>query len=308
MEHDLWSDVELRHLQTLRLIAQTGSFRLAAESLGYAQPAVSQQLAALEAMVGLRLVDRRRGARVATLTEAGEILVRHADAVVARMLAARADLRALAAGSAGTLRVGTYQSVSARILPESLRRFLKRWPRVTVELREGSDDEELLVLLAAGEVDLAFGGVPPDGPFDSVEMVRDAWFLLTWAGSPLARRQAPLTVGDLRDEPLIAFRSTSSTEVRLEEFLRGSGLDPRIVFRTDDNPTVQGLVAAGFGSAFLPALAIDLRDPRLVRIPMDIPPRTLAVAWHRDRTRSPAAAAFVATVLEVCAELDLPTT
>ena len=162
MIDDLWAGIELRHLQTLRAIARTGSFRAAAESLGYAQPAVSQQLAALEDAVGLRLVDRRRGARVATLTEAGELLVRHADALVDRILAARADLRAFAEGSAGTLRVGTYQSVSARILPESLRRFLVRWPRVTVELREGSDDEELLVLLADGAVDLTFGGVPTD--------------------------------------------------------------------------------------------------------------------------------------------------
>jgi LysR family transcriptional activator of glutamate synthase operon len=175
-----------------------------------------------------------------------------------------------------------------------------------VELREGSDDEELMVLLADGELDLAFGGVPPAGPFEFVEMLRDDWFLLTRAGSPLAGLQGPLSVTDLRDEPLIAFRSTSSTEARLEEFLRGSGLVPRIVFRTDDNPTVQGLVAAGFGSAFLPALAIDMGDPRLVRIPMDIPPRTLAVAWHLDRTLTAAARAFVDAALEVCAELDLP--
>src|SRR5512137_2003955 len=113
---DQWAVLELRHLESLRAIARTGSFRAAADELDYTQSAISQHLAALEAIVGLRLVDRGRGRRQVSLTEAGEILVRHADAIAARLSAARADLNAYAEGAVGTLRVGTYQSVSARIL------------------------------------------------------------------------------------------------------------------------------------------------------------------------------------------------
>ena len=118
-----WDELELRHLTTLRAIARAGSFHAAADSLGHVPSVVSQQLAALEAITGTRLVDRGRGRRTVTLTPAGETLLRHADAVEARLGAARADLRAIAAGTAGTLRVGTFQSVSARVLPALLLRF-----------------------------------------------------------------------------------------------------------------------------------------------------------------------------------------
>ena len=308
MDRDLWAGVELRHLQTLRAIAQTGSFQGAADALDYAQPAISQQLAALEEIVGLRLVDRRRGSRRATLTEAGQLLVGHADAVATRLRVARAELSALAEGTAGTIRVGTYQSVSARILPELLRRFFDRWPQVNVELQEGADESELPARLAVGEIDLAFGGLPAlDQPFDGVELLRDPWFLLTSKGSPLADRRGPLSVDAVDGERLIAFRITGNVQAGLEAFLNASGVNPRIIFRTDDNATVQGLVATGFGSALLPALVIDSTDPRLVRIPIAIPPRVIAITWHRDRAQSPAAQAFVATAREVCTELVLPT-
>jgi molybdate transport repressor ModE-like protein len=304
MDRDLWPGVEFRHLQTLRAIAQWGSFHAAAHAMEYAQPAVSQHLAALESVVGLRLVDRRRGGRRATLTAAGSLLLQHADAVATRLRAAQADMRALVEGSAGTLRVGTYQSVSARIVPALLRRFSELWPKVGVELREGPDDGDLLGRLAAGELDLIFCGPPPaDGPFSSAEVLRDPWFLLVSHGSPLAQRRRPLAVSDLADVPLVAFRATSSAQSALEDFIRGHGVALSIVFRTDDNATVQGLVANGYGSAIVPALAIDLADPRVERIPIDIPPRRIVIAWHRDRVTSPGAEFFIATAQGVGRDL-----
>lgn len=302
--NDLLPSLSVRHLQTFRALVDQGSFHAAAEALNYTQSSVSVHVAALEAALGVRLFERSRGRRTIRLTEAGEVLLGHVQAVLDRLRLARADMRALAAGSIGTLRVGTYQSVSAKIVPALLRRFSDRWPRVTVELREGPDDEELLGLLSSGTLDLAFSAPPPpDGPFGWVEILRDSWYLLTAEGSALAGRPAPLRVADLADEPLVAFRATGSAQAGLEAFMRGSGMAPRIIFRTDDNATVQGLVAAGFGAALFPALAIDMADPRVVRIPIDIPPRTIAITWHRDRVPSPAAESFVATAREVGGEL-----
>src|SRR5205085_2208607 len=118
MSADLVSQLELRHLVALRAVAETGSFGRAAEQLGYTQSAVSQQIAALERAVGAQLVERPGGPRPISITEAGTVLLRHADGIVARLRAAQADLAALSAGDAGTLRVGTYQSVGSRVLPE----------------------------------------------------------------------------------------------------------------------------------------------------------------------------------------------
>src|SRR5437763_13749616 len=110
MEPDRWLGIELRHLMALEAVAREGPFGRAAKSLGYTQSAVSQQIAALERIVGARLVDRPGGPRPVSLTDAGELLLRHAAATVARPAAAQADIAALAAGQGGVVRVGVYHS------------------------------------------------------------------------------------------------------------------------------------------------------------------------------------------------------
>ena len=160
------SNVELRHFVALEAVGRTHSFVAASRELGYTQSAISQQIARLEQAVGQRLVERPGGPRPVALTDAGRLLLRHADAIVAQLDAAQADMNALAEGAAGPLRVGIFQSVGARILPALLRRFREEWPRVEVRVREETDAAELLRLLAHGELDLTFADLPlPDGPY-----------------------------------------------------------------------------------------------------------------------------------------------
>src|SRR5881398_4231319 len=144
MGSDSWLGAELRHFLALEAVAREGSFGKAARKLGYTQSAVSQQIAALERIVGQRLIERPGGPKPVSLTEAGRLLLTHADAIAARVAAAQADLNALGEGEAGTLRVGVFQSVGQRILPELMRRFSTSWPKVDVSLTESADDTELL--------------------------------------------------------------------------------------------------------------------------------------------------------------------
>jgi DNA-binding transcriptional LysR family regulator len=304
MEPDRWLGVEVRHLAALEAVARERSFGRAAESLGYTQSAVSQQIATLERAVGERLVERPGGPRPVALTEAGELLLGHAGAIVARLKAAQADLRALSEGRAGSLRVGAFQSVGARILPDVLRRFAGAWPEVELHLRESSADDELLELVERGELDLAFVMLPtPDGPFGSIELLRDPYVLVARAGSELAAGPAA-RLDDLRDEPLVGNRLCRSSTLA-ENALRLRGIEPTVAFRSDDNGTVQGLVAAGVGSAVVPRLAVDEADERVVVLALEpaLPPRLIGLAWHRDRHRSAAARAFVDCAVELCGEL-----
>src|SRR5947199_6500286 len=168
MERDRFLGVELRHLAALEAVSRTRSFGRAARDLGYTQSAVSQQIAQLERTVGQRLVDRPGGPRPVDVTDAGRLLLRHADAIVAQLDAAQADMAALAEGAAGPLRVGIFQRVGARILPGLIRRFKQDWPRVEVSVREETDAADLLRLLEHGELDLTFADLPlPEGPFES---------------------------------------------------------------------------------------------------------------------------------------------
>jgi DNA-binding transcriptional LysR family regulator len=305
MGSDGWLGVEFRHLAALQAVAEEGSFGRAAERLGYTQSAVSQQIAALERVVGQRLIERPGGPRRASTTEAGELLLRHAAGIVARLHAAQADLAAFAAGAAGTLRVGTYQSVGARVLPEVMREFHEAWPKVEIQLTESADDGNLLELIERGELDLSFVMLPvEEGPFETVELMRDPHVLVVSADSPLARRRRPPSLAEVAEQPLIGCRQCRSVH-QLETRFRDAGLESRVVFRSDDNGTIQGLAAAGVGAALVPLLSVQPEDERIAVLTLtDVPPRRIAVAWHRDRYRSPAMRAFVEQALGVCARVE----
>jgi DNA-binding transcriptional LysR family regulator len=254
--------------------------------------------------VGERLLERPGGPRAVSLTEAGRLLLRHAEAIVARLHAAQADMAALSSGQGGRLRVGTFQSVGARVLPAVMRRFAAEWPHVELILTESASDEELQRLVERGELDLAFA-MPPllDGPFDSLELLSDPYVLLVPAEHELAElpRASLVELGDLT---LIGNRACRSTQLAEDE-LTQRGVTVDVAFRSDDNGTVQGLVGAGFGAALVPLLTVNRHDERVRVLELDpeIPPRRIALAWHRDRHRSPAARAFAEVAAEVCADV-----
>jgi molybdate transport repressor ModE-like protein len=301
MEPNELFGVELRHLAALEAVARTRSFGRAARDLGYTQSAVSQQIAQLERIVGQRLVERPGGPRPVDLTDAGRLLLRHADAIVAQLDAARADMAALAEGAAGPLRVGIYQSVGARILPALLRRFGEEYPRVEVSVREETDAADLLRLLEHGELDLTFADLPlPEGPFETEEVLSDPYVLLVPAKSGLAKRESAPPLRELAAVPLVTWRQLGQPEI----YLRGRVPDLNIVFRSDDNGTLMGLVAEGLGLAIVPLLVVNPRNPAFVALSYGnrIPPRHLAIVWHRDRYRSPAAIAFAELARELGSE------
>lgn len=305
-EPDRWLGVELRHLAALQAVGEEGSFGRAATRLGYTQSAVSQQIATLERIVGERLVERPGGPRAVSLTEAGALLLRHAEAIMARLHAAQADLDLFSRGESGSLRIGTYQSVAARLLPRILKQFKGFWPDIDIHLANPMTDDKLLDQLERGEIDLTFTVLPlPDGPFDGVELMLDPFVLLVQAGEPLAMQTAAPTLSQIGELPLISFAQCRGT-TQAEDQLRAHGFEPNVVFRSDDNGTVAGLVAAGMGVAIAPRLTVEAHpDGVAVRdIGFLVPPRLLALAWHRDRYQSAAARAFVETAREVCAELD----
>jgi molybdate transport repressor ModE-like protein len=301
MESDSWLGIELRHFLALEAVAREGSFGKAAQALGYTQSAVSQQIATLERIVGQRLVERPGGPKPVSLTEAGRLLLTHADAIAARVAAAQADLMALSEGEAGTLRVGVFQSVGQRILPELMQRYLKAWPQVKVTLTESANDEELLALVERGDLDLTFSDLPlTEGPFESVELLRDPYVLVVAADSPLADGDTPPPLREVAELDLIGHKHCRTLK-QLEANIRRP---LHFVFRSDHNQTVQALVASGVGSALVPRLTMDPQDDstKMLELPK-LPPRIIALAWHRDRYRTPAARAFVETAQEVTAEL-----
>jgi DNA-binding transcriptional LysR family regulator len=228
---------------------------------------------------------------------------RHAARLSAQLQAAEADLTALAEGTARTLRVGTFQSVSIRVLPDAVRQLIAERPGVEVRLHEASWDHELLDLVERGRLDLAFALVPADGPFEYVELMRDPYVLLVQAGSTIAERRVLPTLAELGRLPVIAY---SKSIYGIEGVLRSRGIEPNVVFRTDESAAVQRLVAAGVGAALVARLSIDREIPGVVAIDASrrVPARPIGLAWHRDSTPSDAAQTFIAAAQARCDELS----
>ena len=143
-----------------------------------------------------------------------------------------------------------------------------------------------------------------DGPFETVELMRDPYVAVLPADSLLATRPKPPSLRELAAMPLIGNRQCRSVH-QIENRFRDAGLEPSVVFRSDDNGTIQELVAAGVGVALVPLLTVDPAHEGTAVIGLaGVPPRRIGIAWHRDRYRSPAARAFVELAQEVGAQVE----
>jgi DNA-binding transcriptional LysR family regulator len=290
-EREPWLGVELRHLAALLAVARTGSFRRAADELGYVQSAISQQIAFLEQLVGTRVIERTRGMRGVSVTEAGEALLVHAEQIVGRFHAARADLDALANDERPVLRLGLPHGVAAGLLPPVVRQLAIDAPAVRIAPTEATREEPLLQALERGDLDAAIAELPVSSPaFTTLALRPDPHVLIVESGSRVAQIDRPLTADDLRDLPLVVHTALPG----LEEHLRAGGFEPWVAFRSDSTATVEAMVAAGVGGAIVPTLALGPPMAGTVRIGVGdlVPPRTAGICWHRDRRRSAAIEAF----------------
>lgn len=239
------------------------------------------------------------GAGTAELT-AGAVLLEHAQSVVTTLRIATADVEAVARGDRGRLRIGLMQSVGTKILPSLLMRFAVERPEVEIVLHEAHDAHELLAMVEAQQLDLAFSAeMEPDGPLTTRLVLEDPFVVLA-PNTPQWRNRSHITIDEIATHPLVGNRNPSCCGQALLAF---GDIKPNFVFESDDNSTIQGCVAAGLGISLAPMLTIDLADPTttIVEVEPPVPPRKLTVSWHASRRPSALLDAFVEATLEVCA-------
>src|SRR5919204_620351 len=255
-----------QRLRVFREVAHRGSFSAAADSLSYTQSAVSQSVAALEAEMGVKLLERdRRGARPSS---AGEALLAHADGILAQLEAAEAEVAAIAGLRGGRLAMASFPTAGATIVPLAVATFRQAHPDVALSLAEG-EPEEIAPRLRAGEFDLAllfeFPGVRerPGIGLRTVPLLEDPMHVALPAQHPLAAKPA-LTLGDLRDQDWVQTSASSPCARHVVRSCLAAGFEPKVTFESDDYETVQGLVAAGVGVALIPHLALTNVHPGIV--------------------------------------------
>jgi DNA-binding transcriptional LysR family regulator len=292
--HELWN-LDVRHLAALSAIAETRSFSRAADMLGYGQSAVSQQLAALERVVGQRLVDRGSGPRPVTLTSAGATVLEHARWILDRLELAQSELAAMEAGAAGSLRVGTFQSAGARLLPRVVATYHRRWADISVSIHNESREGELPDLVREGSLDVAFVEASTGGEgLQAVELMVDRFVALVPPGHRLASRRS-ISLSELDGEDFVDGSVADACAAKGEQALRAAGVLGRTVMRSPDNPTRQRLVHAGLGCAVQPGLTVEPGLPDggvIVQLKEDLH-RVISLTWSSERTPSFALERFI---------------
>jgi molybdate transport repressor ModE-like protein len=256
--------IEARHLRVLRAVAATGSFSAAARELGCTQPAVSQQMKALESSAGTPLLIRT--GREMRLTQAGEALVRHASGILAGLTAAEEEVAAIAGLRAGRVRLVSFPSGSSTLVPTALAALRAAHPGTRVSLVE-AEPPRSVEMLREGDCDVALAfryGAGPDEWNDLVvrPLLADRLVGLVPEGHRLADAES-VGIAELAEEPWIA--GCPRCRRQLVDVCEEAGFTPRIDFATDDYPAVVGLVGAGLGVAVLPALAIESVRPKGAR-------------------------------------------
>jgi DNA-binding transcriptional LysR family regulator len=289
--------LNVQRLKILREVVAQGSFSEAASSLNYTQSAVSQAIATLESEAGVPLLERdRRGVRPTT---AGERLNAHAGRILTQLDAAEAELGAIAGIKGGELRMASFPTAGATLMPLAIAAFRAAYPDVTLSLVEG-EPEELAPRLRDGEFDLGlifeFEGTGELGPgLRGAPLFEDPMKLALPKGHRLAHGEQ-VALEDLADESWVQTSEASACARHVVRICRAAGFEPRVSFESDDYLTVQGLVAAGVGVALIPELALSQTvsyDIAVRELHPEGPVRHVVAATGGSGVSLPAAAAML---------------
>lgn len=299
--------LDAKRLRVLREVAVQGSFSAAAEELSYTQSAVSQQIAALEREVGARLLER--GARGVRLTDAGRALVDHTEAILARMAAAEAELEAIAGLRGGRLRLASFPTAGATLVPLAVAAFSRRHPAVELSLVE-AEPEESIPALKRGELEIVLSFEyltlprtvyePVYEGIEQLHLLDDPMYLALHRDHPLAAKPEA-RLADLDGEAWVQGDPTGLCGAMHRHACESAGFEPRVAFKSDDYNVVQGLVAAGVAISLMPMLALtNLREDLVIRsLGPETPVRRVVAGTVASGFRSPATEAMLEVLAEV---------
>jgi DNA-binding transcriptional LysR family regulator len=296
--------LNVARLNVLKEVAYRGSFSAAAEALSYTQSAISQQIATLEAETGMALLERHP--RGVSLTAAGQTLVGHAEGILARLEAAEGALSAIAGLRGGRLRMASFPTAGATLMPLAIATFRSSYPDVELTLAEG-EPGEIAPRLRAGELDLALlfefaGETPLQEDMTRTELLEDPMYLALPREHPLAAREG-IRLRDLAGDAWVQTSRSSPCARHVVRSCHAAGFEPNVTFESDDYQTVQGLVAAGVGVALIPELALSVvRDDIVIRALSPAPPVRQVIAAAPAGARLVPAAPAMLGILEQAAE------
>ncbi len=286
--------MELHQLRYFVAVAETGSFTRAAEREGVTQPTLSEQILRLESKgkgIGRQLFDRL--GRKVVLTDAGNVLLSHAQSILAAMGEAERAVRDSTEG--GRLRVGAIPTVAPFLLPIAVTRFHKAHPEVKIQLKEDLT-ERLLADLLSGELDIGLMALPIRDDRLHVEKLFTEPLVMALPPKHRLAAKTEVKLGDVVDEPFILLDDVHCFGDQVLSFCHRGGLEPRVVCQGEQIVTLLAMVAANQGVSVVPEMAAvaDVAKSCVYRpLGKPTPTRTLCAVWHKQRFRPASLRAFV---------------
>lgn len=254
--------MDLRQLEIIRAIADTGSFTAAGEKLHVSQSAISRQILLLEAELG-EAVFHRIGRRI-RITPAGESLLHLSHRVFQDVHDTVAAITDTQESLRGTMRLVGGMTVCLYVFPALLAQVRRTHPELDLKITVGSG-ERSIALLRSGVGDLGLVTVPVDATdLVSVPLLKEELLLITYPAHPLAKTRA-IQAGDLTRQPFILFEAGSITRKLVEAFFARERIEPDIVMETENVEIIKAMVRHGFGISIIPwqAAAADVRTKQL---------------------------------------------
>src|SRR3954469_1508535 len=245
-----------RRLMTFRAVAHARSFSRAAEGLSLTQPSVSHQIALLETEIGVRLLERGRGGL--RLTDAGAVLLEHADDIAWRLELAGAQLASLAGQRSENVRLGAFPTALAGFVPSAVARLRLAHHDLRVRLG-GVTPSTLEARFLSGEFDVAISYQDATTQrrelpgAERIDLMQDTFLIGLPPAHRLARAAAPISLTELAKDDWIF----ASKDGFLVQACRDAGFDPRIVATTTEPLATRGLILRGIGIGWVPSLLID---------------------------------------------------
>lgn len=306
--------IETAGLRVMRAISEEGSFTAAAHSLGYSQPAISQMVRRMEERTGTILVERI--GRSVRLTEAGQVLARHAGPVLSALEAAEEEVAAISGLRSGRVRLMAFPSASATLVPRALALVKKAYPDVSITFTEAEPPESLAALRAGAcdlavaftwaGVDLGRGEQDLEG-FEVTPLIDDDVRLVVPRDHPLVKSKAKIVdLASLSEETWIA--GCPRCRGHLLSVCREAGFDPHVSYETEDYVAVMGLIAEGLGIALVPDMHLrTVHHDDVVALPINPPSmRRIEAVTTPDLSRVPAVRATLDALLESAAAQPKP--
>lgn len=280
--------VSLVKYEIFNKVVELGSLTKAGEELSLSQSAVSHAIASLESKWGFSILNRGRSG--ITLTSNGERVLRYVREILKwnnEMTQEIADIKGL---EIGTVRIGTFSSVSVQWLPEILKEFSKYYPSIDIELFEG-DYDEIEKWISNGEVDFGFLSIPTSLRFEVIPLKKDRMLCILSEEHRLAQKNE-VTFEEIEQEPLIRAKKGSDNDLR--RILEENNVTPHVKFELEDDQAIFSMVQHGMGISILPEMAL-YRLPDNIRV-LNLEQenyRTIGIAAKSFKTLAPATKKFI---------------